>query len=255
SRLSWYTQLSAPSAGRAHMTPTTVASRATTRTPMTHKMRMPCRSDLLSGTISAFELPLFATQFFPDVLFQLGEVEVAPTDFDGPEVLRRRIVLLGEVAEVFHRALVRPRQALLVVRDAGRRPDQIALEAHVLAEIRRRRRRAGADIRLAVPLEDDIAGVLELGRLTREGPPLLLGVAEQLLVVLDVRLHFRQEVRLLLKRPVEHLVHQAAVLGLGGLVCGTPRLHFPVELPVSGVGIVEPVSLVRGENAEHQREH
>src|SRR5262245_26152289 len=142
------------------MTPTTVASSARTRAPTTHKMRMPCRSDLLSGTISAFELPLFATQFFPDVLFKLGEVEVAPPNFDGTEVLRRRIVLLGEIAEVFHRALVPPRQALFAVRDAGRRPDQIAVEAHVLAEIGRRRRRAGADIRLAVPLEDDVAGVL-----------------------------------------------------------------------------------------------
>src|SRR5262249_55056657 len=149
-------QLSAPRAGRAHITPSTVASSATTRTPMTPRISSPCRSDLLSATASALELPFFARQLLLDVPLELGEIEIAAANLRGAETLHRRIVLPRDVAEVLHRALVEPGQPLLALRGAGRRTDQIALEADALGKIQRRRRLAGAHVRLSIALDDDV---------------------------------------------------------------------------------------------------
>src|SRR5438874_11241993 len=123
SRRSRYTQLSAPMIGRPHMSPTTLASNAMVTAPMPQRITMPRRSRLLRGTASALGLPLFSREFLPDVSFELAEVVVAPPYFRGAQALQGGVVLPGQVAEVFHGAFVRSRQAQLVLGDAVGGPD------------------------------------------------------------------------------------------------------------------------------------
>src|SRR5262249_9667268 len=142
---------------------------------MTPRMTRPCRSDLLSATVSALELPFFARQLLLDVPLELAEVEIAAPDLGGAEILRRGVVLPRDVAEALHRALVEARQPLFALRGPGRRPHQLALEADACLEVHRRRRLAGAHVGLAVALDDDVAGVLQLRRLPAERPPQVAG--------------------------------------------------------------------------------
>src|SRR5687768_4539185 len=111
--------------GRVHITPTTVASRAMANPPMPHRMKMPRRSRLLSGTASALGLPLLAHELLADVPLELAEVVVAAPDLGRPEVLDGRVVLAGHLAELLHGARVRPRQPLLALGDPRRRLDQL----------------------------------------------------------------------------------------------------------------------------------
>src|SRR5215470_9270135 len=111
--------------GRLHVTPTTVASSTTARAPTPLRMKMPRRSRLLSGTVSALDLPRLPDEPFADVAIELAEVVLAAPDLAGPEVLDSRVVLPGDVAEVLDRALVGPGQPLLVLGDRLRRPNEM----------------------------------------------------------------------------------------------------------------------------------
>src|SRR5262245_4558411 len=104
-------------------------------------------------------------------------------------------------------------------------------------------------------LQHDIAGVLDFGAIVKERPAVVVGPADELLVVFDVRLHVREEARLLLERAVEHLIDHAAVLRLGRLVDRPSSLQLSVELSVARVLVINPVSLVRREDPEYGREY
>src|SRR5262245_34090691 len=138
-RRSRYTQLSAPMTGRAHMTPTTAASKARASPPTPHRIAMPRRSSLLSGTASALELPLFPDELLPDVSLQLAEVVVAASYLGRPEILEGRVVLPRHLAELLHGALVGPREPRLGLREDRRRCDEMGVESDALFEVGRRR--------------------------------------------------------------------------------------------------------------------
>src|SRR5262245_39781980 len=171
--------------GRAHMRPTTVASKAIANPPMPLRMKRPRRSKRLNDTASALVLPRFANQLFPDVALEFAEVIVTVPYFAGPEFLDRGVILSGDVAEVLHGALVGPGQAVFAVRDAGWRPGQRTIERDVVIEIGRGRGDADALVRLPVPLQHDVAGVLDFGHVVGEGAALVLAPADELLIVLD----------------------------------------------------------------------
>ena len=88
-----------------------------------------------------------------------------------------------------------------------------------------------------------------------EGPALVDAPADELLIVFDVRLHVREQPRLILQYAIEDLVHQAAIFGLGRLVACPPGVELSVELAIAWIDVIEPVPLVRGEDAEYEREH
>src|SRR5687767_12286903 len=96
--------------GRLQVTPTTVASSTTAKAPTPLRMRIPRRSSRLRATASALDLPRLPDEPLADVAVELVEVVLAAPDLAGPEALDGRVVLPGDVAEVLHRALVRPRQ-------------------------------------------------------------------------------------------------------------------------------------------------
>src|ERR687888_1303436 len=148
--------------GRPHLSTATVASNATATPPMPHRMRMPRRSRLLRGTASALRLPLFSSELLADVLLELAEVEIAASDLRGAQALHGGVVLPGQLAEVLHRALVGAGQPLLVLRDAGGGPGGIPIEVDGVGEIGRSGGDADAQVRLAIPLEHDVARVLQL---------------------------------------------------------------------------------------------
>src|SRR5213593_1637970 len=186
SRLSRYTQLSAPMSGRVHMTPATVASATTAKPAIPHRMRMPRRSARLNGTASTLAVPLFSGELFPDVPLELAEVEVAASNLGRTEVLHGCVVLPRDVAELLHRAVVRARQALLALRQSNGGIAETGIETDRVVEIRRRRGHANAHVRLAIPLQHDVARVLDLGGVVHVSPPLLLRPRDELLIVLDV---------------------------------------------------------------------
>ena len=88
-----------------------------------------------------------------------------------------------------------------------------------------------------------------------ERPALVDAPADELLIVFDVRLHVREQTRLILQDAIEDLVHQAAIVGLGRLVACPPGVELSVELAIAWVDVIEAVPLVRGEDAEYEREH
>src|SRR5438094_1913288 len=241
--------------GRVHVTPTTVASNTTAKAPMPPRITMPRRSKLLNGTASALDLPRLANEPFADIALELIEVIVATSNFGGPEILDRRVVLPSDLAEVFHGALVGPGQSLLVLRDRVGRPHEMALEREAVAEIVRRGGHSHARVGLSVALQQDVARILDLGDLMDERSALVIAPADELLIVFDVRLHVREEMGLFVQDSIEDLIDQAAVLGLDRLVAGPPRVELAIELAIAGVGVVDPVAFVRGEDAEYDREH
>src|SRR5262245_7489150 len=143
--------------GRLHVTPTTVASSATTTAPTPLRMKRPRRSRRLSGTASALDLPRLPDEPFANVALELVEVVVAASDLGGPEVLDGRVVLPGDVAEVLRRALVGPGQPLLVVRERSGRPREMGVEREGVREIVRRRGRSRTRVGLPVALQQNIA--------------------------------------------------------------------------------------------------
>src|SRR5262245_32679645 len=241
--------------GRAHMTPTTVASKATASPPTPHRITMPRRSSLLSGTASALELPLFPDELLPDVSLQLAEVVVAASDLGRPEVLEGRVVLPRHLTELLHGALVGPREPRLRLREDRRRGGEMGIESDALFEVGRRRGHADTQVRLSIMLQHDIAGVLDFGGVVNERAAVIVGPAHELLVIFDVRLHVREQARLLLERAVEHVIDHAAVLGFGRLVDRLSPLKLPVELSVARVRVIDPVALVRREDPEDGREY
>src|SRR5499426_3121036 len=241
--------------GRLHVTPTTAASSTTVKAPTPPRIKRPRRSRVLSGTASALGLPRFADKPFSDVALELAEVVFAAPDLGGAKVLDRGVVLPRDVAEVLDRALVGPGQPRLVLRDGLGRPHQRALERDAVVEVERRRGGPRARVGLPVALQQDIARVLDLGRLVDERPALVVALADELLVVFDVRLHVGEKTRLLVQDPIEDLIDQAAVFGLLRLVERPSRTELAIELAVAGVRVIEPVALVRGEDAEDDREH
>src|SRR5215510_12969144 len=200
--------------GRLQVTPTTAASSTTAKAPTPPRIRRPRRSRVLSGTASALDLPRFADEPLADVALELAEVVLAAPNLGGAKILDRRVVLPRDVAEVLHRGLVGPGQPLLVLRDRLGRPHQRRVEHEAVVEVVGRRRRPRARIGLPVALQQDIARVLDLGRLVHERAALLVALADELLVVLDVRLDVREQTRLLVQDSIEHLIDQATVLGL-----------------------------------------
>src|SRR5438128_2496342 len=241
--------------GRLHVTPSTVASNTTAKPPMPLRIQMPRRSRLLNGTASALDFPCLANELFPDVSLELVEVVVAASYFGGTQVLDRRVVLPGDVAEVLHGALVGPGQSLFALRDCLGRTDEMAIEREAVVEIERRRGLARARVGLPVALHDDVARVLDYRRFMNERPALVDGPADELLIVFDVRLHVREQTRLILQYAIEDLVHQAAIFGLGRLVACPPGVELSVELAIAWIDVIEPVPLVRGEDTEYEREH
>src|SRR5215831_11334885 len=241
--------------GRLHVTPTTAASSTTAKAPTPLRITRPRRSRVLRGTASALDLPRFADEPFSDVTLELVEVVVAAPDLGGAKVLDRRVVLPRDIAEVFHRALVGPGQPRVLLRDGLGRPHQGGLEREAVVEVERRRRGSRARVGLPVALQQDVARVLDLGRLVHERPALVVAFADELLVVFDVRLHVGEQARLLVQDPIEDLIDQAAVFGLLRLVERPSRTELAIELAVAGVRVFEPVALVRGEDAEDDREH
>src|SRR6266545_1675133 len=241
--------------GRLHVTPTTVASNATAKPPMPLRIKMPRRSRLLNGTASALDLPRLANEPFPDVSVELVEVIVAASYFGGAEVLDRRVVLPSDVAEIRHGALIGPRQSLVALRDGLGWADELAIEGEPVVEIERGGGRADARVGLAVTLQHNVARVLDFGGIVNECSALVVAPADELLIVFDVRLHVREQMRLLLKYSVEDLINQAAVFGFPGLVGRPSRVELAIELAIARVGVIEPVPLVGGENAEYDREH
>ena len=89
----------------------------------------------------------------------------------------------------------------------------------------------------------------------KERSALFVAPADELLIVLDVRLHLREQMRLLLKYSIEDVIDQTAVLSLGCLVACTSRVQLSIELAIARVGVIKPVPLVRRENAEYDREN
>src|SRR6267142_4474023 len=239
---------------RLHVTPSTVASNTTAKPPMPLRIQMPRRSRLLNGTASALDFPCLANELFPDVSLELVEVIVAASNFGGTQALDRRVVLPGDISEVLHGALVGPGQALFALGDCLGRRDEMALEREAVVEIERRRGLPHARVGLPVALQHDVARVLDFGRVMHERPSLVDASADELLIVFDVRFHIGEQTRLLLQDAIEHLVHQAAIFGLGRLVAGPHRDELSIELAVSGIGVIEPVPLVRGEDSEYDRE-
>src|SRR5262245_45492247 len=198
--------------GRLNVTPTTVASSTTAKAPTPHRLKMPRRSRLLSGTASALDLPRLPDEPFADLALELVEVVLAAPDVAGPEVLDGRVVLPGDVAEVFHRALVGPGQPLLVLRDRLGRPQEIGVEGEAVREIVRRRGRPRTRVVLPVALQQDAARVLHLGHLVHERSALVVALADELLIVFDVRLDVREQPRLLVEDPVEDQVDEPTVV-------------------------------------------
>src|SRR5262245_18927755 len=156
------------------------------------RIQRPRRSWLLSGTASALDFPCLANQLFSNVALELVEVIVAAPDLSGPEVLDGRVVLPGDLAEVLQRAVVRPGQPLVALRDRLGRSDEPVIEREALVEVEGRRGHSAARIGLPVPLQQDVARVLDLGDLEHERAALVLAAADELLKVLDVRLHVRE---------------------------------------------------------------
>src|SRR5580765_345180 len=240
--------------GRVHVTPSTVASNTTAKAPMPLRIQMPRRSRWLNGTASALDFPGLANELFPDVALELVEIVVAAPDLGGTQVLDRRVVLPGDIAEVLDGALVGLRQSFLAFRDGLGWPDEAAVEREAVVEIERRRRLAHARVRLPVALQDDVARVLDFRRVVHERSTLVDAPADELLIVFDARFHIREQARLLLEDAIEDLVHPAAVLDLGRLGARPPRVELSIELAIAWVGVVEPVPLVRGEDPEDDRE-
>src|SRR5499427_3230785 len=231
--------------GRLQVTPTTVASSTTATAPTPPRIARPRRSSLLSGTASALDLPRFPDEPFADIALELAEVVLAAADLAGAEVLDRRVVLPRDIAEVLHRGLVGPGQALLVLRRRLGRPHERRVEREGVVEVVRRRGRPRARVGLPIPLQQDIARVLDLGRFVQERAALLVALADELLVVLDVRLDVREQTRLFVQNSIEDLIDQAAVFGFPGLVDGSPHVELSIELAVARIRVVEPVALVR----------
>src|SRR5215510_10657843 len=240
--------------GRLHVTPTTAASSTTAKAPTPPRIRRPRRSRVLSGTASALDLPRFADEPLADVALELAEVVLAAPDLGGAKILDRGVVLPRDVAEVLDRALVGPGQPRLVLRDGLGRPHQRALERDAVVEVERRRGGPRARVGLPVALQQDIARVLDLCRLVDERPALVVALADELLIVFDVRLHIGEQTRLLVQDPIEDLIDQAAVLGLLRLVEPPSRVELAIELAVAWIRVIEPIALVRGEDAEDDRE-
>src|SRR5690349_10820044 len=189
--------------GRLHVTPSTVASSTSAKTPTPLRIRRPRRSRLLSGTASALDFPRLADELFPDVAVELVEIIIAAPDLGGPERVDGHVVLARDVAEVLHRALVRAGKTLLALRDRLGRLDQMAVEREAVVEVERRRGIARARVGLPVPLQQDVARVLDLGRLVHESSPLVAAPADELLIDVDVRLHVGEQLRLLLENSIE----------------------------------------------------
>src|SRR5258705_6933429 len=240
--------------GRFQVTPTRVASNTTAKAPMPLRIQMPRRSRWLNGTASALDFPGLANELFPDVALQLVEIVVAAPDLGGTQILDRRVVLPGDIAEVFDGALVGLRQSFLAFRDGLGRPDEAAVEREAVVEIERRRRLTHPRVGLPVALQDDVARVLDLRRVVHERSTLVDAPADELLIIFDVRSHIREQARLLLEDAIEDLVHPAAVLDLGHLGARPPRVELSIELAIARVGVVKPVSLVRGEDPEDDPE-
>src|SRR4029453_4415607 len=194
-------------------------------------------------------------ELLPDVSLELAEVVVAASYLGRPEVLEGRVVLPRHLAELLHGALVRSRESRLALREGRRRGDEMGVESDALFEVGRRRGHADTQVRLSIMLQHDIAGVLDLGGVVNERPAVIVGPADELLVVFDVRLHILEEARLLLERAVEHLTHHGAGPGLGRLVDRLSPLQLSVELSVARVRVIDPVSLVRREDPEYGREY
>src|SRR5262245_7218207 len=224
--------------GRLHVNPTTVASNTTAKAPTPLRIKRPRRSRLLSGTASALDLPRFADESFSDVALELAEVVLAAPDLGGAEAVDRHVVVASDVAEVFHRALVGPGQPRLVLRDGLGRPHERSLEREAVVEVERRRGGSRARVGLAVALEQDVARILDLGRLVDERPTLVVALADELLIVVDVRLHVREQTRLLVQDSIEDLIDQAAVVGLPGRVERPSRVEPPLHRAVARVGVV-----------------
>src|SRR6266540_3696866 len=241
--------------GRLHVTPTTVASNATAKPPMPIRIKMPRRSRLLNGTASALDLPRLANEPFPDVSVELVEVIVAASYFGGAEVLDRRVVLPSDVAEIRHGVLIGPGQSLVALRDGLGWADELAIEGEPVVEIERGGGHADAHVGLAVTSQHNFVRVLDFGSIVNECSALVVAPADELLIVFDVRLHVREQMRLFLKYSVEDLINQAAVFGFRGLVGRPSRVELAIELAIARVGVIEPVPLVGGENAEYDREH
>src|SRR5687767_15696797 len=111
--------------GRVHMTVITLASNVMTTPPTPQRMKIPRRSRRLSDTTSALDLVLLSNQLLSDIALQLAQVVVPAPNLGCPEILHRRVVLTGDVAELLHGILVRPREPLLALGDPGGRLDEL----------------------------------------------------------------------------------------------------------------------------------